>query len=154
MLLLLACFLVIFCHIFRMRLTQSSAFHISLIFRIRIIQSFESKHEHFKFEWTKLSKFRNSIFSIEYIISLFSFFSFSIIQLLLIIYTLSSLLSRCIDFLICDFNSLKLHTMHFVIIDEIDDQIQTDNDFRKNEIVYTQKWREQKVVNFFYWQSS
>ena len=29
--------------------------------------------------------------------------------------------------------------MHFVIIDEIDDQIQTDNDFRQSEIVYTQK---------------
>ena len=143
-----------FCHIFRMRLIQSSTFCISLIFRIRVIQSFESKHEHFKFEWTKFSKFKDSIFNIEYIISFFSFFLFFIIQLLLIIYTLSSLLFRCINLLICDFNFLKFHTMHFVIIDEIDDQIQTDNDFRQSEIVYTQKWKVQKVVLFFHWQNN
>ncbi|KAG7009936.1 hypothetical protein G7Y79_00001g002080 [Physcia stellaris] len=43
--------------------------------------------------------------------------------------------------------------MHFVIIGEIGDQIETDNGFRKTEVIYTQKWGEQEVVDSFHWQS-
>ena len=87
----------------------------------------------------------------------FSFFSFFVIQIKLFVifrnFYFFVFLFRCLNFLFDNFNFFKFFIMRFFIIDEIDDQIQINNDFRKTKIIYTQKWKKQKIVNSFHWQN-
>ena len=105
------------------------------------ISSFQ--HESSKFKCSRHSISQNSIVIIEYINSFFFvFFSFCHLDKIInyfSFFTFFRLLYFVANLFFCKFNFLKFHIMRFFIIDEIDDQIQMNNDFRKIEIIYIQK---------------